>query len=106
MGNANFLKQGVDKTCKLIEADCHKMPFEDGAFDCAYAIYSLKYFVNLEPVLQEISRVLKPGGRFVGTCHLTANFIPPNVYQPSYTSQICIMKHNNQQITIFEYHGQ
>jgi ubiquinone/menaquinone biosynthesis C-methylase UbiE len=41
------------------------MPFEDGTFDCGYAIYSLKYFPDLEPVFKEITRVLKPGGRFV-----------------------------------------
>lgn len=41
------------------------MPFEDDSFDCAYAIYSLKYFVDLEPILKEVARVLKPGGRFV-----------------------------------------
>lgn len=41
------------------------MPFEDGSFDCGYAIYSLKYFSDLEPIFKEIARVLKPGGRFV-----------------------------------------
>jgi sterol 24-C-methyltransferase len=65
IGNENFQEQGIEKSCRLIEADCHKMPFENQSFDCGYAIYSLKYFVNLEPILQEIARVLKPGGRFV-----------------------------------------
>jgi len=65
IGNASFEKKGISETCKLVEGDCNKIPFEDESFDCAYAIYSLKYFVDLEPVLKEITRVLKPGGRFV-----------------------------------------
>ncbi|KAI6176393.1 Methyltransferase type 11 domain containing protein [Aphelenchoides bicaudatus] len=65
IGNATFEQQGVNETCRLIEADCHKMPFEDASFDCGYAIYSLKYFSDLEPIFKEIARVLKPGGRFV-----------------------------------------
>ncbi|KAI6233669.1 SAM-MT-ERG6-SMT domain-containing protein [Aphelenchoides fujianensis] len=65
MGNAAFTEAGINDRCKLVEADCKQMPFEDNTFDCAYAIYSLKYFIDLVPVLKEIARVLKPGGRFV-----------------------------------------
>ncbi|KAI6235955.1 SAM-MT-ERG6-SMT domain-containing protein [Aphelenchoides besseyi] len=65
IGNSNFEAAGIQNECKLVEADCKKMPFEDNTFDCAYAIYSLKYLIDLTPVLTEIARVLKPGGRFV-----------------------------------------
>ncbi|KAI6200892.1 Methyltransferase [Aphelenchoides besseyi] len=65
IGNSNFKAAGTQNECKLVEADCKKMPFEDNTFDCAYAIYSLKYFIDLLPVLTEVARVLKPGGRFV-----------------------------------------
>jgi len=41
------------------------MPFPDNSKDTAYAIYALKYFVNLEPILKEVNRILKPKGLFV-----------------------------------------
>uniref|UniRef100_A0A7E4WAI2 SAM_MT_ERG6_SMT domain-containing protein n=1 Tax=Panagrellus redivivus TaxID=6233 RepID=A0A7E4WAI2_PANRE len=65
IGNTNFQKSGIYPRCQLVEGDCHKMPFPDASKDTAYAIYALKYFVNLTPILNEIARVLKPGGRFV-----------------------------------------
>ncbi|EPB67937.1 hypothetical protein ANCCEY_12968 [Ancylostoma ceylanicum] len=56
---------GIDSTCHLIEGDCHNMPLEDSSKDAAYAIYSLKYFPQLDGVMKEVSRVLKQGGRFL-----------------------------------------
>ncbi|KHJ75603.1 hypothetical protein OESDEN_24781 [Oesophagostomum dentatum] len=41
------------------------MPLENACKDAAYAIYSLKYFPELDGVMKEVSRVLKPGGRFL-----------------------------------------
>lgn len=41
------------------------MPFEDHSIDTAYAIYALKYFVSLDPIMNEVSRVLKQKGLFV-----------------------------------------
>uniref|UniRef100_A0A9J2Q2Q3 SAM-dependent methyltransferase Erg6/SMT-type domain-containing protein n=1 Tax=Ascaris lumbricoides TaxID=6252 RepID=A0A9J2Q2Q3_ASCLU len=60
-GNAQFVENGIEN-CRIIEGDCHHMPFEESTFDSAYAIYALKYFLDLSPVMNEISRVLKPGG--------------------------------------------
>ncbi|CEF66988.1 Methyltransferase type 11 domain-containing protein [Strongyloides ratti] len=61
IGNEELKKRKIYPRCQLIEADCHKMPFNNNQFSCAYAIYSLKYFVDLKPALLEISRVLKKG---------------------------------------------
>uniref|UniRef100_A0AC34GRP8 SAM-dependent methyltransferase Erg6/SMT-type domain-containing protein n=1 Tax=Panagrolaimus sp. ES5 TaxID=591445 RepID=A0AC34GRP8_9BILA len=65
IGNANFKEYGIYPRCQLIEGDCHHMPFEDSSKDAAYAIYALKYFVDLDPILKEVSRILKPKGLFV-----------------------------------------
>ncbi|KAK6744343.1 hypothetical protein RB195_011193 [Necator americanus] len=56
---------GVETNCRLLEADCHDMPLEDASKDAAYAIYSLKYFPQLEGVVKEVARILKPGGKFL-----------------------------------------
>lgn len=64
-GNATLAQLGLQDRCRLVQADCRQMPFADSSVDCAYAIYALKYFEDLRPVLAEVRRVLKPGGRFV-----------------------------------------
>lgn len=45
--------------------DCHAIPFENDSFDCIIANHVLFYCKNIEQVLKEVKRVLKPGGRFI-----------------------------------------
>ncbi|MBE3142852.1 MAG: methyltransferase domain-containing protein [Planctomycetes bacterium] len=40
------------------------LPFKDNSVDCIYANHVLEHVKDLERVLSEIHRVLKPGGRF------------------------------------------
>ncbi|GMR42626.1 hypothetical protein PMAYCL1PPCAC_12821, partial [Pristionchus mayeri] len=65
MGNADFARQGMSSHCRLIEGDAHDMPLPEGCMDAAYAVYSLKYFPKIDKILEEVSRVLKPGGKFL-----------------------------------------
>ena len=44
-------------------ADAHALPFADGSFDLVYCRYLLEHVQNPLQVLQELRRVLKPGGR-------------------------------------------
>jgi ubiquinone/menaquinone biosynthesis C-methylase UbiE len=41
------------------------LPFQSGAFDCAYATESLEHAVDIEKAIAEMCRVVKPGGRIV-----------------------------------------
>ncbi len=54
--------------------DAQSIPFVDGSFDAVIANYMLYHVSNLNRALAEISRVLKPGGRFfaatVGSRHM------------------------------------
>jgi cyclopropane fatty-acyl-phospholipid synthase-like methyltransferase len=63
--NALNRRAKLQDLCEAVQGDCRKMPFPSESFDSAYAVYSLKYFTQLAPVLREIARVLKPGGRFL-----------------------------------------
>lgn len=45
-----------------IAADAHRLPFEDNTFQFVIAFEVLHHFENLQLVLSELSRVLKPGG--------------------------------------------
>lgn len=50
----------VDVSCDIR----HGLPFSDGAFDCIVSIHALQEIphFDLVPTLQELRRVLKPGG--------------------------------------------
>ena len=40
------------------------LPYKDGAFDLVTAVETVYFWPNLANCLQEVRRVLKPGGRF------------------------------------------
>ncbi len=43
-------------------ADCTRLPFDDDRFDHVFVCFVLEHLVRPESVLQELKRVLKPGG--------------------------------------------
>ncbi|MBN2007332.1 MAG: class I SAM-dependent methyltransferase [Anaerolineae bacterium] len=43
------------------------MPYPAGMFGCIFSNSVLEHIPNLEPVLKEAARVLRPGGRFLAT---------------------------------------
>ncbi len=48
-------------TCAL-RADGFNLPFQDGSFDCIINVYNLEHMVFLDLALEEMERVLAPGG--------------------------------------------
>ena len=49
----------------FVEGDAMALPFDDMAFDGATMGFSLRNVVDIDAVLREILRVLRPGARFV-----------------------------------------
>lgn len=47
------------------EANAEELPFDDGVFDAVVSNYMVHHLARPEAVFREITRVLKPGGRFV-----------------------------------------
>lgn len=54
--------QRADGGVCLILADAEALPFADNAFDAVTCAFGVRNFVHLEQGLQEMLRVLKPGG--------------------------------------------
>ncbi|MBW4698129.1 MAG: class I SAM-dependent methyltransferase [Aphanocapsa lilacina HA4352-LM1] len=48
----------------FLQAGVQPLPFADGRFDALFCTFSFQHYPNPEGVLGEISRVLRPGGRF------------------------------------------
>ena len=49
----------------MVQADSENMPFDDDSFDAITVAFGVRNFEHLEKGLDEILRVLKPGGVFV-----------------------------------------
>jgi ubiquinone/menaquinone biosynthesis C-methylase UbiE len=52
-------------TVRFMKMDAAKMDFPDASFDTVCISNSLHHMLDLEPVLAEMKRVLKPGGYFI-----------------------------------------
>jgi 2-polyprenyl-6-hydroxyphenyl methylase / 3-demethylubiquinone-9 3-methyltransferase len=57
-------KYDVTRKVKYQEANAYKLPFADAQFDVVTAMDFLEHVEDPEKVVQEVSRVLKPGGLF------------------------------------------
>ena len=65
VGKQKIKNLGLDKSIEMVLGDSEKIPFEDNFFDAITVSYGVRNFENLNKGLQEIKRVLKPGGVFV-----------------------------------------
>lgn len=65
IGREKILMEGAQTTIELIQADSENLPYADNFFDAATVGYGVRNFEDLKRGLQEIRRVLKPGGRLV-----------------------------------------
>jgi SAM-dependent methyltransferase len=63
-GMAEAIRRDFPSATTVV-ADCQRrLPYEDASFDRAIAIHVLEHLPNLPVALQEIARLLKPGGVF------------------------------------------
>ena len=58
-------KQFEGQPVEFLEMDAGYLKFEDNSFDTVCTSYSLHHLENIDRVLAEMKRVLKPGGCFV-----------------------------------------
>jgi len=56
------LSSKKDARCNYIVSDMHNLPFEDQSFDFVYSRYTVHYSNDMCKVMNELYRILKPGG--------------------------------------------
>ena len=54
----------LNKQVFVVQGSAEKLPYEDGKFELVTAVETVYFWPNLPDCLQEVRRVLKPGGRF------------------------------------------
>lgn len=62
---ARALDEARDARVEFVEGDVAALPFADDTFDGATMGFSLRNVVDIDEVLREVLRVLRPGARFV-----------------------------------------
>ena len=59
---ARRIKARAIDTVQFERADCADLPYDDSCFDHVFVCFLLEHLANPEAVLDELGRVLKPGG--------------------------------------------
>ena len=65
VGRKKIEDSSLSGKIEMIQGDSENLPFEDSSFDAITVAFGVRNFETLENGLQEIYRVLKPGGVFV-----------------------------------------
>ncbi len=65
VGKKRAIDKGIINNIDWQEADVEKLPFEDESFDAVTIAFCIRNVTHPDKGLQEIYRVLKPGGRFL-----------------------------------------
>ncbi|HEY2051023.1 MAG TPA: methyltransferase domain-containing protein [Caulobacteraceae bacterium] len=52
-----------DGSTLLVRGDAYRLPFDDGAFDVVVCCEVLEHLPDVDAALEEIGRILRPGGR-------------------------------------------
>ena len=65
IGQQKVKKQGLEHVIRFKREDCCSLTFADNTFDAVTVAYGVRNFENLDQGLQEIRRVLKPGGHLL-----------------------------------------
>lgn len=75
-------QQSLDDKIEVVDGSFEQVPAEDSSFDLVWSQDAILHSGNRPQVIDEVSRVLKPGGRFVFTDPMQSDECPEGVLQP------------------------
>lgn len=65
VGREKVKDEGLQNVISFQHEDCMQLSFPDGSFDAVTSSYGVRNFQNLDKGLQEMQRVLRPGGHLL-----------------------------------------
>lgn len=65
VGREKVKEEGLQNVISFQHEDCMQFSFPDGSFDAVTSSYGVRNFQNLDKGLQEMQRVLRPGGHLL-----------------------------------------
>lgn len=65
IGEQKLIERNLQKQISLVHGNAMQLPFEDNRFDFATIGFGLRNVPDLQQVLQEMKRIVKPGGKVV-----------------------------------------
>ncbi len=74
--------QGVERLIEVVDGSFEQVPAENGSFDAAWSQDAILHSGHRDKVMDEVDRVLKPGGEIVFTDPMQADDCPEGVLQP------------------------
>lgn len=77
-------EQDLDDKIKVVHGNFEDIPEDDADFDVVWSQDAILHSGNRKKVLDEVARVLKPGGHFVFTDPMQSDDCPEDVLQPVY----------------------
>jgi demethylmenaquinone methyltransferase/2-methoxy-6-polyprenyl-1,4-benzoquinol methylase len=63
VGSQKIKQLGLENKIQMVKGDSENLPFEPNRFDAITVAFGVRNFQNLNKGLQEMNRVLKPGGK-------------------------------------------
>nr|WP_277613430.1 demethylmenaquinone methyltransferase [Brevibacillus humidisoli] len=76
VGAYKVAKEGLGDNVALVNADAMQLPYEDNTFDYATIGFALRNVPDIQTVLNEMARVVKPGGQVVSLEVSKPPFLP------------------------------
>ncbi len=96
--SAEMLRIASDKSRQaghdidFLEIDLHHLPFADESFDGVISMAAIEFIKELEPVMEELYRVLKPDGHLlIGTINRESAW--GELYQSEYFQKNTVFRH-------------